>query len=89
MENQDELQEFIAETLRQIDGGVGNYEPSGNVKFEIALTKSVENGGKIGVRVVEVGRKVIKEELSKVSFELRRGVSHPGRNKSGSAVRTF
>ena len=72
-----ELKEFIEETLRQIDEGVGeshNVQNTG-VEFDIAISKRVEKGGKVGVTVLGQGiggeATVMDEKASRVKFTVK------------------
>lgn len=77
MDNNDELKGFIQETLRQIDEGIGEEHEvkDGLVEFDVAISKIVEKGGKVGVTVlgqgVKGGAEVKDEKISRVKFSAR------------------
>ena len=76
MENENnELQEFIADTLRQIDAGAAGHDVSNKVEFEISVAKKTLKGGKVGVEVLGQGIKgeatVDKQQASKIKFHIR------------------
>ncbi|MBU1033621.1 hypothetical protein KKI22_01570 [Patescibacteria group bacterium] len=74
MDQNNELRDFIQETLRQIDEGVGEAHDveKGTVEFDIAISKIVEKDGKVGVTVLGQGIKgeasVIDEKVSRIKF---------------------
>jgi hypothetical protein len=71
-----ELKEFIHETLRQIDEGVGEKHDveKGFVEFDIAISKQVEKSGKLGIMVLGQGIKgeasVGDEKVSRIKFKV-------------------
>lgn len=83
-----ELEEFIRETLSQIDSGLGeNYNPKDVVRFEIAITKSTDLGGKLDIKVVEAGAKTKSEVVSKIMFEAKRDYDkHPAYSDSRKQI---
>lgn len=69
-----ELKDFISETLRQIkDAHVNGNYVSSTVKFEVAVTKKDMGGGKVGITVlgqgIQGGKESSVEHASKISFE--------------------
>jgi hypothetical protein len=52
MKEQNELADFINNTLNQVDKGVGEHRVDSTVKFEIAIAKKELAEGKIGVEVL-------------------------------------
>lgn len=70
-----ELQEFIQETLRQIQMGTFGHTVMGDVDFEIAVAKTTSADGKIGVTVLGIGAgaqgQIKTENISKVRFSAR------------------
>jgi len=70
-----ELQQFIQETLRQIQAGTVGHLNMGDVDFEIAIAKTVAADGKIGVSVLGIGTgataQIKTENVSKVKFSTR------------------
>lgn len=70
-----ELKDFISESLRQIREAHGDKlrVDKGIVRFEIAVTKKDIGGGKVGIKVLGVGGEVGKdstvEHASKIMFE--------------------
>lgn len=69
-----ELKDFIKETLRQIDEGVGDEHDveKGLVEFDVAISKQIEKGGKVGVTVLGQGIKggveIKDEKVSRIKF---------------------
>jgi hypothetical protein len=66
-----ELQEFIQETLKQIQAGTAGHTDMGDVDFETAITKSVKKDGSIDVKVVDMEGEWKTEHISKVKFSTR------------------
>ena len=72
----EELEAFVQESLRQISkGSVGNTL-TGDVEFEVAITKVQEADGKVGIKVIGIGGagtrgKIKSEHLSKIKFSVR------------------
>lgn len=73
-EENSELKDFIQETLRQIDEGVGEQHnvQGGEVEFDVAITKRTEKSGKMGIMVLGQGvhgeAAVEDEKVSRVKF---------------------
>lgn len=74
-EENNELKDFIAESLRQIREAHNGklLVEKGIVRFEIAVTKKDMGGGKLGVKVLGIGGEIGKdstlEHASKIMFE--------------------
>lgn len=74
MSENNDLKDFIQETLRQIDAGIGEAHDvdSGKVQFDIAISKRVEKDGKVGITVLGQGIKgeasVTDEKVSRIKF---------------------
>jgi hypothetical protein len=73
-EGNNELKEFIQESLRQIkEAHTGGNRVVNTIKFEVAVSKKNIGGGKIGITVLGQGIKGGKESsiehASKISFE--------------------
>jgi hypothetical protein len=74
-ENNNELKDFISESLRQIRESHTNKLSidRGIVRFEIAVTKKDIGGGKVGIKVLGIGGEIGKdssiEHASKIMFE--------------------
>ena len=66
-----ELQEFIQETLRQIQVGTFGHTNMGDVDFEIAIAKSVKKDGSIDIKVLGAGGEWKTESVSKIKFSTR------------------
>lgn len=73
---EDELKEFISDTLRQINEGKGSHRiDKGIVRFEIAVVKRATKEGKVNVGVLGViggeGKgEASDEKTSKIFFEI-------------------
>lgn len=72
---EDELKEFISDTLRQINEGKGHHIiDRGIVRFEIAVVKRTTKEGKVSVGVLGTGAEgqgeASDEKSSKISFEI-------------------
>lgn len=73
---EDELKEFIKDTLRQINEGKGEHViDKGIVRFELAVVKKTTKEGKINVGVLGIGGgagkgEVSDEKTSKIFFEI-------------------
>lgn len=74
-DNNNELKDFISESLRQIREAHTDKlsVDKGIVRFEIAVTKKDIGGGKVGIKVLGIGGEVGKdstvEHASKIMFE--------------------
>ncbi|MBI2621073.1 MAG: hypothetical protein HYW63_00310 [Candidatus Levybacteria bacterium] len=84
MEENNELKEFIQETLRQINEGKGNNSiDRGIVRFEIAVIKRTTKEGKISVGVMGIGGagkgEASDEKTSKIFFEIYVNQGSPGK----------
>lgn len=53
--NNNELRDFIQETLRQVKEGVGEHSVHDQVHFKVAIAKTKTGGGKLGITVLGVG----------------------------------
>ena len=72
----DELKEFVEETLKQVQEGSKGHTPTGDVEFEVAVAKTREANGKIGISVLGFGGagtegKIKDENISKIRFSVR------------------
>lgn len=72
---EDELKEFVADTLRQINEGKGAHEiDKGIVRFEIAVIKRTTKEGRVNVGVLGIGGEgkgeASDEKTSKIFFEI-------------------
>lgn len=73
-----ELQDFIDSTLKQIEDGVGDDKVRGTVLFEVAVSKTVDKGGKVGVSVLGIEGASKSENVSKIKFRVQmRGAVAP------------
>jgi hypothetical protein len=76
--NTNELQEFVENTLKQIKAGVGGEKVRGTISFEVAVTKSTDKGGKVGVSVLGLEGALKSENVSKIKFRVQtRGAIAP------------
>lgn len=71
-----ELQEYIEDVLSQIEKGKGKHNVWGSVYFDIATTKKIEGGGKIGVSVVGLEGRSKSESVSRIQFKIRMQGAH-------------
>jgi hypothetical protein len=72
----DELKDFVQETIRQVQEGSAGTLPVGEIDFEVAVAKTQEADGKVGIAVIGIGGagvkgKVKDEQVSKVKFSVR------------------
>lgn len=72
----DELKFFIQESLRQIQEGSVGHHPTGDVEFEVAVAKTQEANGKLGITVLGIGGggaegRITNENISKIKFSVR------------------
>lgn len=69
-----ELQDFIQDTLRQIDVGASGHDLDGNVEFEVSVAKKTLGDGKVGIEVLGQGVKgqagFENSRASKISFKI-------------------
>ncbi len=89
MENSErELEEFIRESLAQIDAGLGNqYKPKETIEFEVAVTKTTTKGGKLGIKVAEAGISSSDQVTSRIKFEVGRDFkNHPAFESSRKTI---
>lgn len=73
--NNNELRDFIQETLRQVKEGVGEHSVHDQVHFKIAIAKTKTGEGKLGVAVLGIGElggkgEVKIEHASEVGFSV-------------------
>ncbi len=66
-----ELEQFVKETLRQIEAGTTGHFNTGDVDFEIAIAKSTTKEGNVDVKVLGIGGEWKTESVSKVKFSTR------------------
>lgn len=71
-----ELQEFIQDTLNQIEKGRGKHNVYGSLYFDIATTKKAKGKGKIGVSVLGVEGNVKNELASRIQFKIKMKGAH-------------
>lgn len=69
-----ELRDFIRETLRQIQEGTIGHTNAGYVDFEIAIAKTTTASGQLGVTVLGIVKtgaegELKRENISKVRFK--------------------
>lgn len=72
----DELKSFVQETIRQVQEGSVGTTPIGEIDFEVAVAKTQEADGKIGIAVIGIAGAGVKgkikdEYISKVKFSVR------------------
>jgi len=72
----DELKAFVQETIRQVQEGSAGTRPVGEIDFEVAVAKTQEADGKVGIVVIGIGGagakgKMKDEYISKVKFSVR------------------
>jgi len=73
IKNSRELKQFVQATLNDIKEGVGSeFYIDGAIKFEVAVVKVKEGSGGFRIYVVNAGGKYNKEEISKISFKVRK-----------------
>lgn len=89
VEQNNELRDFIQETLRQVKEGVGEHSVHDQVHFKIAIAKTRTGEGKLGIAVLGIGElggkgEVKIEHASEVGFsvDLKRE-SHISLKESG------
>lgn len=58
-----ELKDFIQETLRQVKEGVGEHRVHDQVHFKVAIAKTRSGEGKLGITVLGLGELGGKGEL--------------------------
>lgn len=61
--NNNELHDFIQETLRQVKEGIGEHSVHDQVHFKIAIAKTKTGEGKLGVAVLGIGELGGKAEI--------------------------
>lgn len=67
----DELKSFIENSLDQINLGIGNNHVRGTILFEIAVTKEIDKGGKLGISVLGIEGLTKAENVSKIKFRVQ------------------
>jgi hypothetical protein len=70
----EELKEFVSSTISSIEKGLtghgGKYYLRGSIKFEIAIVNVKKDGAGLKLYVVDASRKINKENVSKITFEV-------------------
>lgn len=67
----DELKQFIQNTLEQTKAGIGEDGIRGTIEFEVAVTKTTDKSGKVGVSVFGVEGGTKSENVSKIKFRVQ------------------
>ena len=67
----DELKSFIENSLDQINLGIGNNHVRGPILLEIAVTKEIDKGGKLGISVLGIEGLTKAENVSKIKFRVQ------------------
>lgn len=71
-ENPEELSKLVKDTLSAIKNGISdNGIVVGSIKFDLAIIKTKNIGGRLEVIVASIGGKYEKEVLSRISFEVK------------------
>jgi hypothetical protein len=75
LDNNNELQDFVKEALRQIKDGSSGHKIYDPVEFEVAIAKTTTANGKIGIKVLGVGGvdgggELKTESISKMKFKV-------------------
>lgn len=69
-----ELQDFIQDSLKQIDAGASGHDVDGGVDFEVSVAKKTLGDGKVGIEVLGQGVKgqagFENTRASKISFKI-------------------
>ena len=66
-----ELEEFVQESIRQIEAGAGNRVITGDVEFRVLVTKTRKTDGKLKIYVVSGETAGGTEHLQEVKFKIR------------------
>ncbi len=65
-----ELREFVAESVREIETGAGDRWISGDIEFEVVITRTTKIDGKVKLYVASVGADTSEERLQRVKFKV-------------------
>ena len=66
-----ELEEFVQESIRQIEAGAGSRLIAGDVEFRVLVNKTKKTGGKLKIYVVSGETDGGTEHLQEVKFKIR------------------
>ena len=66
-----ELEEFVQESIRQIESGAGGRLITGDVEFGVLVNKTKKAGGKLRIYVVSGETDGGTEHLQEVKFKIR------------------
>lgn len=88
-----DIQEYIAQTLQQINSGIAAANATNGdrrfmlrrgepIKFDLAVVNQTTSGGKVNATVLGIGGNtggsVSKDQLSRISFQVEHHPQRPG-----------